>query len=368
MTNKIVILGGRGLIGSQLASELAKDYQVTIVDKKVNNETGNIQTITADVLVHNQLAKIVNQVNPSVIINAINLATIFSHDPQKGYQAFIRFYLDLYESLKSLKGKALYLHLGTTGSGGLGFNIPFTHGEDIESLPILNKAAFAGISSSMLTLISRSFNDHIRIAEIKPGLAVFKSKIDEHVSNGSKLITLDGGESGIYTYNELALLTNFMGFTTVDRLTKKIIRVIDNKKNLSRNCRYDIIENFNNAIIAPTLEDYRTKKRILKKMLQLSGKDYIIATGNLGPHTITRDLILAFVIIHNTKLSKQELNSYLCGQKTIQSTLHYIEKNNRNLFEYVTKECNYTNYSELVKNYKHYSRPWEVVASKLGPN
>src|SRR3989338_10619372 len=103
MTNKIVILGGRGLIGSQLASELAKDYQVTIVDKKVNNETGNIQTITADVLVHNQLAKIVNQVNPSVIINAINLATIFSHDPQKGYQAFIRFYLDLYESLKSLK-------------------------------------------------------------------------------------------------------------------------------------------------------------------------------------------------------------------------------------------------------------------------
>jgi nucleoside-diphosphate-sugar epimerase len=37
-TKKILILGGKGLIGGQLANELAKDYQVIVVDKKVNND------------------------------------------------------------------------------------------------------------------------------------------------------------------------------------------------------------------------------------------------------------------------------------------------------------------------------------------
>jgi hypothetical protein len=317
------------------------------------------------VLRDNQLRKIIMQERPYIVINAINLATIFSHDPQKGYQAFIRFYLNLYEALKSTDEQTLYLHLGTTGSGGLGLNIPFTHGEKLDELPIINKAAFAGISSAMLTLLSRSFNGHVRIAEVKPGLAVFKSKIDEGDSYGSKLITLDGGESGTYTYNELALLTAFMGFTTVEKLSQNIMKVIEHKKSLRRNCRYDIIENFNDAIIAPTFDDTRAKKRILKKMRQLSGTNYIIATGNLGPPSITRDLILAFAIMLNSKLDQATFKTYIQENQAIQNTLSYIEKTNTDLYHYLVQECSYSNYHYLVKSFKNQFRPWEVLYSKL---
>ena len=48
----------------------------------------------------------------------------------------------LYESIKTHEVR-MYLKIGTTGTGGMGFNIPYTHSEEKPSKMLLTKSATA---------------------------------------------------------------------------------------------------------------------------------------------------------------------------------------------------------------------------------
>ena len=50
----------------------------------------------------------------------------------------------------------MYLKVGTTGTGGMGLNIPFTHSEDKPSRVLLAKSAMAGAHSMLLFLLGRT--------------------------------------------------------------------------------------------------------------------------------------------------------------------------------------------------------------------
>src|SRR5207245_719943 len=60
-----------------------------------------------------------------------------------------------------------YVKIGTSGTGGMGFNIPYTHSEERPSRTLLAKAAVAGAHSLLLFLLGRTPGAPATI-EIKP--------------------------------------------------------------------------------------------------------------------------------------------------------------------------------------------------------
>src|SRR2546427_12493449 len=61
----------------------------------------------------------------------------------------------LVEALRRAETKA-YVKVGTSGTGGMGFNIPYTHSEERPSRMLLAKSAVAGAQSLLLFLLGRT--------------------------------------------------------------------------------------------------------------------------------------------------------------------------------------------------------------------
>ncbi len=75
-----------------------------------------------------------------------------------------------------LTGTTAYVKIGTSGTGGMGLNIPYTHSEERPSKTLLSKSAVAGAHSLLLFLVGRTPGAPATI-EIKPTAAVAWGKI-----------------------------------------------------------------------------------------------------------------------------------------------------------------------------------------------
>ena len=363
-----LILGAAGLIGSELAKQLQEaGHDLFLFDMRpIDQEFGF--HIRQSIFDARMLGQTIQTIKPSLIINCINIATITSSGGERGYRRLINFYLELYKNLLSLEGPVHYLQMGTTGSGGLGFNIPFTHGDTLENLPIINKSAFAGVGTAMLTLLSRSFSDNrVRVSEIKPGLAIFSQGYTEEKTRRAQLVTVNGGESGLYTYAELALLMSYMGYTTVQDIAAAALDVISGKQVKKELSAADIIEATNQAIIAPSESGQKVCNDLLRKMQMSQGKTHIIATGNLGPPSITRDLLLASLLVQGTvPATRPEFIEALASDASIQATLDYIHDQNLGLWRYLRKACDYSSFEVLRKHQTaKTTEGWQIVKDKL---
>lgn len=70
----------------------------------------------------------------------------------------------------------VYVKVGTTGTGGMGLNIPYTHGEEKPSRVLLSKSALAGAHSMLLMLLARTPGGPA-VKEIKPAAAITWKRI-----------------------------------------------------------------------------------------------------------------------------------------------------------------------------------------------
>jgi ABC-type methionine transport system permease subunit len=61
-------------------------------------------------------------------------------------------------------GTRLYLKIGSTGMGGMGLNIPYTHSEDKPSAQLLTKTAVAFAHTGLLFLMARTAGGPIVMA------------------------------------------------------------------------------------------------------------------------------------------------------------------------------------------------------------
>lgn len=87
-------------------------------------------------------------------------------------------------------GVTAYLKVGTTGSGGMGLNIPYTHSEERPSRILLSKSSIAGAHSMLLYLLARTPDAPI-VKEIKPAAAIAWKRIGSGpVLRGGKPIRL----------------------------------------------------------------------------------------------------------------------------------------------------------------------------------
>src|SRR5689334_7710351 len=156
----------------------------------VNNLLGEL---TEDILHRSFLYQLLTTHRPDIVIDSVNTATAFAYqDAEKSAQALlesagrgqvdratverhvlsltmpqlIRHVQILVESLKRAETGA-YVKIGTSGTGGMGFNIPYTHSEERPSRTLLTKSAVGGAHSLLLFLLGRTPGAPATVA-IKP--------------------------------------------------------------------------------------------------------------------------------------------------------------------------------------------------------
>lgn len=355
-TDSVLIIGGSGLVGGAIAAAfLRQGRHVVVADLRQPNYPG-VDFIKANALQPGVIEDLVRKYSPRIVVNAVNVATIFSGQ-ENGYKGLVGFYAELYGALQIAAKPVHYLQIGTTGSGGLGFDIPFTHGGPVEEMPIIHKAAFAGVGSQLLLMIQRSFSyEQVRISEVKPGLAIFNPVVSVGKFEHYAVVTLDGGESGAYTYDELCLLTRYMGYKTVDKISQTVLDVIKLKFDTVEIIKHDITQVLNTAVVSQDDADAMLKQKALDQLRHaMQGNVCLPATGNLGPPSVTRDLILAAALLKG---------EWLDGD-LVQGAMRYLNEHKPELATWLGELDLSSRMEELRSYMDDSSEAWQIVAKVL---
>lgn len=165
--------------------------------------------LTEEMVAAAALHRLLTSHRPDVVIDCINTATAFAYqdvfysvrrvqeslgwwdagtaDPERLRDAveshlttlsmpqLVRHVQILREALSDA-GTSAYLKIGTTGTGGMGLNIPYTHSEERPSRVLLTKSSVAGAHSMLLYLLART-PDAPLVKEIKPSAAIAWKRI-----------------------------------------------------------------------------------------------------------------------------------------------------------------------------------------------
>jgi len=223
-----------------------------------------------------------------------------------------------------------YFKIGTTGTGGMGLNIPYTHSEERPSRVLMSKSAMGGAHSLLLMLMSRTPLG-TGIGEIKPGAAIAWKSIEYgSIRKGGKPIKLvdcppdqgikldkifkadmecpcietdeelksvfiDTGENGIFSYGEFSALAAIgqMEFVTPEEIADYLLMEI--KGNSSG---YDIIAGLDATVLGPSYRAGALMSSALKHMEQLQAKYQTdsVAFELLGPPRLSKLLYEVYIM------------------------------------------------------------------------
>jgi len=224
----------------------------------------------------------------------------------------------------------VYIKIGTTGTGGMGLNIPYTHSEEQPSRVLLSKTSLAGAHSLLLFLMGRTPNGPI-CKEVKPAAAIawkgieygevkkhgkpihlydcsveqaetlkdtFSFSGDQNwndTGKSLKSVFIDTGENGIFSRGEFETITaaGQMEFVTPEEIADNIIFEI-----LGDSTGHDIINALDNSIMGPTYRAGYMRHFALEKMDQLM-KEFdseSIAFEILGPPRLSKLLFEAHLL------------------------------------------------------------------------
>jgi len=212
-------------------------------------------------------------------------------------------------------GTRTYVKVGTSGTGGMGLNIPYTHSEERPSRVLLSKSALAGAQSMLLFLMARTPGAPIT-KEIKPAAAIAWKRIAygpiarrgeqiklvdaaprplgakfstcdasaAHVRDETlETVFIDTGENGIFSLEEFALLTTAeqMEFVTPEEIAQYLCFEIE-----GGNTGHDVINALDNAVLGPTYRAGLLRHWALERMCELESEHpghESVAFEMLGP-------------------------------------------------------------------------------------
>ena len=268
-------------------------------------------------------------------ISAIERLLITQYTPQ-----LIRHIQILYEAMKRAKTR-VYVKIGTSGTGGMGLNIPYTHSEEKPSRMLLSKSALAGSHTLLLWLMARTPDAPIT-KEIKPTAAIAWKKIEygeikkrgvpvklydcppeaaiplkgtlkremkkgpwKPLNDTLKKVYIDTGENGIFSYEEFTAITSRgqMEFITPEEIANVVVWEIK-----GGNTGHDIINALDNATMGPTYRAGYLRSSALQKMMRLQ-KEYksdSVAFELLGPPKLSKLLYEAY-LLKRCKFSMEEI-------------------------------------------------------------
>lgn len=326
-----------------------------------------LEELTPEVLERSFFYQICQRYRPDVVIDCINSATAISYQDifvssrevmhqLRNPEAFssasfgavmekhlctllipqlIRHVQIFYESMKRAKTQ-IYIKVGTSGTGGMGFNIPYTHSEEKPSRVLLSKSAVAGAHTLLLFLMARTPDAPIT-KEIKPTAAIAWKRIgygpivrrgeplflydcppgeafplegtlrlkeerswkklqsEDHQDQVLNSVYIDTGENGIFSRSEFEALTSAgqMEFLTPEEIAHNLIYEIK-----GGNTGHDIINALDNATMGPTYRAGVMRQSALDKLAELERRHRVdsVAFEMLGPPRISKLLYEAYLI------------------------------------------------------------------------
>ncbi|MCO4771320.1 MAG: hypothetical protein KDA24_14900 [Deltaproteobacteria bacterium] len=228
-------------------------------------------------------------------------------------------------------GTSIYVKVGTTGTGGMGLNIPYTHSEDRPSKQLLAKNAVAFSHTGLLFLLARTPDGPV-VKEVKPGAmigyrAVEVRTITDRTGTPKPLYeprTVDGaaasslptrlspaeftptgeelcmtvvntGENGLFAKGEFAAITALsqMEFVTPEEIARAIVTELT-----GGSTGYDIISALDSTVMEPSYRAGLLRHVALKDLTIQEGDHGVpsIALGDLGPPELSKLLFEAWLI------------------------------------------------------------------------
>ncbi len=310
-----------------------------------------LDDLNDDILKNSSLYKLLTKYKPDVVIDCINTATGIAYqdiyslyktirpllEDTKGFTALaaeterllasmyipqlIRHMQILYNSLHASK-TTIYFKIGTSGTGGMGLNIPYTHSEEKPSRVLLSKSAVAGAHTLLLFLMARTPDSAI-IKEIKPTAAIAWKKIEfnsikrrgkaielvdvdfkeaenltevfsakpkkQYRTSGAPLrsVYIDTGENGIFSRGEFEAITaqRQMEFVTPEEIAENTIFEIK-----GGNTGHDVINALDNASLHPSYRAGYLQHFAVNKMAKLEKENNVfsVAFEMLGPPRLSK--------------------------------------------------------------------------------
>ena len=237
----------------------------------------------------------------------------------------------LYEAMLRA-GTQAYLKVGTSGTGGMGFNIPYTHGEERPSRVLLSKSAVAGAQTLLTFLIARTPGGPPVVKEIKPTAVIAWKDIgfgpirrggrevtlfdcppaqavsledpralapegDFGVGTGEILrsVYIDTGENGLFAAAEFTAITTLgqMEFVTPEEIADNIIAEIRGGAT-----GREVIQALDGAVMGPSYRAGVLRQAAVTRLrqLQVENEDDSIAFEILGPPRLSKLLYEAHLL------------------------------------------------------------------------
>jgi hypothetical protein len=308
----------------------------------------NLSGLTKEILTSSTLYKVIVEYRPEIIVDCINTATALAYQniyhcyketcqgqhssTDAGEQmnslyrllstvaipSLVRHIQILYAAMKEA-GTMLYLKVGTTGTGGMGLNIPFTHGEESPSRVLMSKTALGG-AHTMLLYTLKSIPDWPIIKEIKPAAMIgWKGISTGEVLKGGKPLPLydcpyekafrlspgsvfnykkskggvsleggkirgvyiDTGENGVFSLDEFKLITalGLMEFVTPEEIAQIALLEIQ-----GISTGKDVISALRAAVMDPTYRAGFLREKAVKHMERFGHEG--VSYGFLGPRVV----------------------------------------------------------------------------------
>lgn len=317
-----------------------------------------VDDLTPEVLAKQSLHNVLTTYKPHAVIDCINTATaiayqdIYStsrsilHDLEKGtlgresverllgslyIPQLVRHIQILHNSMREA-GSEMYIKIGTSGTGGMGLNIPYTHSEEKPSRVLLSKTAIAGAQSLLLFLMARTPNGPL-VKEIKPSAAiawkkvaygeirrkgkplakvdmsvdaaltadgdfVFSDTANVNVSDEIlKSVFIDTGENGIFSRAEFETVSSVGQMEIVT--PEEIAHVTVNELRGS-NTGFDVVQGLDASVMGPTYRGGALREVALRTLRDLEKQHDVesIAFEMLGPPRLTKLLFEANLLKH----------------------------------------------------------------------
>jgi hypothetical protein len=420
----VLILGGGGMVGLQVAREVARELNPkTIViaavrerevldaiaflkdeigEERLVGEWGNVfvpqslQQTDRNEIFSNRAAydalfdavfrsssdfrdsalfQLIDKYKPDVVVDCINTATAISYQNEfdvaiktkelldqlsqregaiardeleplfatvrqllisQGVPQIARHILVLHRTLEA-SDVQIYVKVGTTGTGGMGLNIPYTHSEDKPSLPLLAKSAIGFAHTGLLFLLARTpSKSETIVKEVKPGAMIGFRRVEkrhvtlrgeheraflvtprEEVLGASlelqhdpstyerfeardlplEIIGADTGENGFFSIGEFQAITypRQMEYVTPEEVARTVVVEI-----IGASTGRDVLAAIDGAITEPSYRAGVLREHAVREMRRLEsekqGEVPSIAIGHLGPPKLSKLLAEAHLI------------------------------------------------------------------------
>lgn len=232
----------------------------------------------------------------------------------------------LLEALRDA-GTDFYLKVGTSGTGGMGLNVPFTHSEQRPSNMLLAKSSVAGAHSLLLFLMARTPGAPA-VKEIKPTAAIgwkqiaygpihrrgaptprfdstealpFDGALNDdagtwrQLEGGLESVYVDMGENGLFSRDEFETISalGMMEMVTPEEIATAVLREINGQPT-----GLDVVSAIDAAAMGPTYRGGVLREMGLRLLEQLEERHGLrsIAFEQLGPPRLSKLLFEAHIL------------------------------------------------------------------------